>query len=70
MNVALNKREIELLTQALDSHEYWQLSDERYRWSGFVLEPGSDDRRVAREIRETEALSAKLGALIGKKDRV
>jgi hypothetical protein len=48
------------LVDAIDSHIYWQLSDERYRANGAVLEPGSDDPEVAAEILVFEALQDEL----------
>ncbi len=36
----LTPREIVLLMEALDSHEYWQLSDPTWRNSGYVVLPG------------------------------
>ena len=40
-------QEVELLCEALDSHAYWQLSDEEYRSSGGVVGTGSDDGEAA-----------------------
>jgi hypothetical protein len=48
------------IVSAIDSHIYWQLSDEYYRANGAVLEPGSDDRDVAAEIVAFEALQDEL----------
>ena len=48
------------IVAAIDSHSYWQLSDERYRANGAVLEPGSDDPDVAAEIVAFEALQDEL----------
>lgn len=61
--VELTPAEIALLAEALDSHAYWQLSDEEYRDSGFVYDPGSDDAEAAEEIKVCEALEARLRAL-------
>ena len=55
-----------LLSQALDSHVYWQLSDRGYRFSGFVADPGSDDPDTAAEIVAAEALMEKLGLVVQK----
>ncbi|MCC6808040.1 MAG: hypothetical protein IT381_11500 [Deltaproteobacteria bacterium] len=52
--------ELNLLKEALDSHIYWQLSDEHYRHSGFVYDPGSDDAEHAAEIQACERLDQKL----------
>ena len=48
------------LVEAFDSHIYWQLSDERYRANGAVLEPGSDDPKVVSEILVYQALQDEL----------
>lgn len=54
--VSLNDKEITLLIEALDSHEYWQLSEPSQRNSGYSL---VDDGESA-EIDATRALAAKL----------
>jgi hypothetical protein len=46
----LPKEDCERLAEAIDSHIYWQLSDEYYRHDGYVWEPGSNDPEVAAEI--------------------
>ena len=48
------------VVEAIDSHIYWQLSDERYRANGAVLEPGSDNPDVVAEIVAFEALQDAL----------
>jgi hypothetical protein len=48
------------IVAAIDSHIYWQLSDERYRANGAVLEPGSDDPDIAAEIVAFEELQDQL----------
>jgi hypothetical protein len=48
------------VVEAIDSHIYWQLSDDRYRANGSVIEPGSDDPAVAAEIVAFEALQDEL----------
>jgi hypothetical protein len=40
--VALTDDDIALLVEALDSHEYWQLSDPTWRHSGAVILPSDD----------------------------
>lgn len=40
--IALTTAEVSLLAEALDSHEYWQLSDPTWRSSGYVILPGED----------------------------
>ena len=62
--LALTDDELELLAEALDSHRYWQLSDEYYRDSGFVNPPGADDPSLAAQIRATEHLEDKLRSII------
>ncbi|GEJ59103.1 hypothetical protein [Anaeromyxobacter diazotrophicus] len=61
--VRLTVRQLGLLTSALDSHIYWELSDEYYRHSGYVFDPGSDDPKVRKEIRESERLLSVLECL-------
>jgi hypothetical protein len=58
--VLLNREQITRLVEAIDSHIYWQLSDERYRANGAVREPGSDDPEAAAEIVACEALQDAL----------
>jgi len=45
--VALTDDDIALLVEALDSHEYWQLSDPTWRHSGAVILPSDDPDRWA-----------------------
>jgi hypothetical protein len=61
--ISLTAAELHLVLEALDSHRYWQLSDEQYRNSGYVMDPGSDDEENAETIREISALEARLGNL-------
>jgi hypothetical protein len=60
MNVPLTQADLNILIEALDSHRYWQLSDDQYRDSGNVLEPGSDDPEVCAELAAAELLTQKL----------
>lgn len=62
--VELTDEEIGLLAEALDSHVYWQLSDENYRNDGFVRSPGSDDPYNAAEIERSQSLEDKLRDVI------
>lgn len=62
--VYLDRGELNLLVEALESHAYWQVSDETYRNSGYVRPPGSDDPEKAEEIKQAEALGDKLRALL------
>ena len=45
VDVQLTRREPSLVCEALDSHVYWQLSDERYRRDGYESE-----RRLKRRL--------------------
>lgn len=57
--VNLSDDEIALLIEALDSHEYWQLSEPSQRNSGYSLvEDGESD-----EIDAVRTLAAKLERL-------
>jgi hypothetical protein len=58
--VALTPDESHLVSEALDSHIYWQLSDYHYRRDGYVDEPGSDDPEKVAEIKQAEALQARF----------
>lgn len=62
IQIEVSPEELRLLLQALDSHRYWQLSDEQYRSNGEVLEPGSDERETVEQIAACEALAEKLQA--------
>jgi hypothetical protein len=45
--LVLSDDEIALVIDALDSHEYWQLSDPTWRHSGAVILPSDDPDRWA-----------------------
>lgn len=62
-DVKLTAEEIALLVEALDSHIYWQLSEEEYRDSGYVREPGSDDPEKIAAIEAAKELSDQLQQL-------
>ena len=47
-----------MILEALDSHEYWQLSEPQYRDSGFVEDEGVND-----DIRECRAIVEKIEAI-------
>ena len=64
ITVPLSREELDLVLAALDSHEYWQLSEPQYRSSGYVLGDGSDDDDAAVEIRICRRLQDKLQSLI------
>jgi hypothetical protein len=55
-NVRLSPDEITLLVEALDSHEYWQLSESNQRNDGYsTIDDGENE-----EIDAVRALIAKL----------
>lgn len=54
--IKLTRAQLQLVVEALDSHIYWQLSDEEYRDNGFVNAPGSDDEEASKEITEATEL--------------
>lgn len=56
----LTPDELALVCEALDSHIYWQLSDEHYRNDGYVRSPGSDDPEKSADIAEAQALLSRL----------
>jgi hypothetical protein len=56
----LTDDQIAILTEAIDSHVYWQLSDETYRRDGYVEGPGSDDEDTAATITAYRALADEL----------
>jgi hypothetical protein len=58
--LTLTDEQIAMLTEAIDSHVYWQLSDEHYRRDGAVDEPGSDDADTAETIAQYRALADDL----------
>ena len=63
MQVELSAEDLDRIVAALDSHIYWQLADQRYRSSGYVLEPGADDPAQAEEIEACTALADRLQAV-------
>lgn len=69
----LTVEEVNLILEALDSHEYWQLSDPAWRQDGAVVLPSDDPVRWAertgptdeqqtaiRDIERSRALAARL----------
>ena len=72
VRIELTPAEVDLLTEALDSHEYWQLSDPSWRNSGYVIAPGEDvdlasaapldeeNRAIAAQILEARRLQERL----------
>lgn len=61
--VALTARELNLIESALDSHVYWQLSDEDNRNDGYVVNEDEEDEYLEERV-EVRALSAKLMAAV------
>lgn len=62
MQFELSPQELERILDALDSHVYWQLSDQHYRSNADVLEPGSDEPEQAAGIGACRELADKLQA--------
>lgn len=62
MQLELTPEDMDRIIEALDSHIYWQLSDQHYRNNGDVLEPGSDDAEQAAEIEACWDLTERLRA--------
>lgn len=60
MQFEVSPEDLDRIIEALDSHVYWQLSDQHYRSNADVLEPGSDDPKQAAEIEACRELSEKL----------
>jgi hypothetical protein len=60
--LSLSRADLDRLLESLDSHIYWQLSDDAYRNSGHVLGDGSSDPETRAEIRRCERLVAHLEA--------
>jgi len=54
-SVVLSDADIARLVEALDSHEYWQLSEENERHSGYVVLPGDCDEEEEDEESEAHA---------------
>lgn len=66
ITIELTQEQLALVLEALDSHEYWQLSDELYRDDGFVRGKGSDDPAKQKAIRRVRALVRDLEPLCTK----
>lgn len=62
VTVEFDQDEVELLKEALDSHEYWQLSDPVDRDSGYVMIEDNDPR-IPPEIAACRALLRRLEGL-------
>ena len=59
-----------LIIEALDSHAYWQLSDPLYRNSGFVMDPGSNDPEMRKQLKATNKLHDQLQGEINMLDGI
>lgn len=58
VHVELDETELSLLVEALDSHEYWQVSEPHERDSGYsVVKDGANE-----EIDAVRSLAAKLAS--------
>lgn len=55
MTIIVTAQEASALGSALDGYIYWCLSDQHYRNSGYVIDPGSDDAETAEEIADYQA---------------
>jgi hypothetical protein len=60
LTIAVTPRELETLMDALDSHRYWQLSDEHHRNNGYVDDVGSDEPEMRTQIRRCTKLEERL----------
>jgi len=58
MTIEVSEEELALLLEALDSHLYWQVSEQGQRNSGYVSH--DDDDENAEECKAVEALVARL----------
>lgn len=63
MTLDLSLDDLDRLLAALDSHVYWQLSDQHYRNDAAVLDRGSDEDDRAVEIAACRALADRLVSL-------
>ena len=61
--IQLTDEDLALLVDALDSHIYWGLSDEKYRDSGHVMDSGSDDEEQAEDLAKCRVLEARIDEL-------
>jgi len=78
LTITLSAHDLELLVEALDSHEYWQLGYNLPRKNGFVILPGDRDpdliweaspptaneHESIVEIERCRTLSARLEAMV------
>jgi hypothetical protein len=62
MGFELSREDLDRIVAALDSHVYWQLSDQHYRNDADVIDPGSDDPEQAAEIASCRQLAERLAS--------
>ena len=62
MPFELTREDLNRILAALDSHVYWQLSDQQYRNDASVANPGSDDPEQAGEIAACLELAERIAA--------
>ena len=62
MRIDLSPEDLDRILAALDSHVYWQLSDQHYRNDADVLDPGSDNPVQAAEIAACRELAERIVA--------
>jgi hypothetical protein len=62
--------ELALLSDALDSHIYWQLSDPEYRDSGYVNGLGSADPEKREMMKDAKKLDDKIAAIRRERERM
>ena len=63
MQFEVSPEDLDRIIEALDSHVYWQLSDQHYRSNADVLDPGSDDPEQRSEIEACRQLAEKLNGV-------
>ncbi len=61
--VSLTPAELALVSEALDSHIYWQLSEPQFRNNGAVEEDGAEDADARRQICAVRRLLDRVGEL-------
>ena len=61
MRIDLSQEDLDRIAFALDSHIYWELSDQHYRNDGAVAGPGSDEPERVAEIAACRELAERIG---------
>lgn len=67
-SLMLKIAELDLILEALESHDYWQLTDLNYRRDGYVMEPGTEDPEKLVMRVAIKELTEKLEALRPKEE--